>query len=210
MKPGVLVTASGRGLTFLFAVGIAAFAASYLWLDATAFSFVNQRDTYAELVTPLRLHVAGGIVALVVGSLQMFPSLRRRRRLHRALGYGYVVAVCISALAGFIVARFAFGGASNTAAFWTLSALWLCSTAQAVFCARRGDYDRHRVWMYRSYALTFAAVTLRLQLGLFQYATPLTFEESYLIVPWLSWIVNLVAVEWVLIARLRTQPATGQ
>ena len=198
MSSGALIIAGGRGLVLLFAVGVAAFATSYLWLDVTAFSFANQRETYAELVTPLRIHVGGGILALVVGALQMFPSLRRRRKLHRAFGYSYVGAVCASALAGFAVARFAFGGASNTAAFWTLSALWLYSTLHAVYCAKRGDYARHRLWMFRSFAFTFAAVTLRLQLGIFQYATPLTFEQSYLIVPWLSWIVNLIAVEWVL------------
>lgn len=208
MSPRVFFAAGGRGLILFFAVGIATFAASYLWLDVTAFSFVNQRETYAELVTPLRIHVGGGVIALVVGALQLFPSLRRRRKLHRAFGYSYVGAVTASAIAGFIVARFAFGGASNTAAFWTLSALWLYSTLQAVYCARRGDFDRHRVWMYRSFAFTFAAVTLRLQLGIFQYATSLSFEESYLIVPWLSWVVNLVVVDWIVISRPAPSPPT--
>ena len=202
VSPASFVAIGSRGLILFLAAGIAAFATSYLWVDVSDFSFVEQRETYARLLTPVRLHVGAGILALIVGALQMFPSLRRRRQLHRALGFGYVAAVTLSALAGFTVARSAFGGASNTAAFWMLSGLWLYSTLHAIYCARRGNIERHRVWMYRSYALTFAAVTLRLQLGIFQYLTPLKFAESYLIVPWLSWIANLIVVEWAILPRL--------
>ena len=54
--------------------------------------------------------------------------------------------------------------------------------------------------MMRSYALTFAAATLRLQLGLL-IALGLSFEQAYLIVPWSSWIINLIIVEWWLLSQ---------
>ncbi len=45
---------------------------------------------------------------------------------------------------------------------------WLYTGAQAYLSIRRRDVVAHRRWMIRNYALTFAAVTLRLELGLLQ------------------------------------------
>ena len=48
--------------------------------------------------------------------------------------------------------------------------------------------------MVRSYALTFAAVTLRLWLSALTGAG-VPFFEAYAAVAWLSWLPNLAAVE---------------
>ena len=48
--------------------------------------------------------------------------------------------------------------------------------------------------MIRSYALTFAAVTLRLQIPLSQIAG-LSMETAYPVIAWLSWIPNLLLAE---------------
>ncbi len=60
---------------------------------------------------------------------------------------------------------------------------------------------QHRLWMMRSYALTFAAVTLRAQIGIGVALLGLSLEEVYLIVPWLTWVGNLILVEWWLAGR---------
>jgi hypothetical protein len=49
--------------------------------------------------------------------------------------------------------------------------------------------------MTRNYALTFAGVTLRLWLILFQVAG-LDFTFSYIAMAWISWIPNLILAEW--------------
>ena len=54
--------------------------------------------------------------------------------------------------------------------------------------------------MMRNYALTFAAVTLRMELGLIG-ALGYEFEVAYPVVAWLAWVPNLVLVEWWLLAR---------
>ena len=48
-----------------------------------------------------------------------------------------------------------------------LALVWLLATLLAVRAARAGDFARHEVWALRSFALTFAAVTLRIYLGAF-------------------------------------------
>ena len=52
----------------------------------------------------------------------------------------------------------------------------------------------HRRWMTRSYALTFATVTLRLWLP--RLAAIFPFETAYQTVSWLAWVPNLLIVEW--------------
>jgi hypothetical protein len=67
--------------------------------------------------------------------------------------------------------------------------------------ARR--YAEHRRWMIRSYALTCAAITLRiiLPVGL---ASGLEFSTSYLLAAWGSWTINLVIAE--LVVRYKKAP----
>lgn len=61
------------------------------------------------------------------------------------------------------------------------------------------DFQAHRKWMARSFALTFGAVTLRIYLPSFL-AMGLPFDKAYPLVAWVSWVPNLLAVElfWLL------------
>jgi uncharacterized membrane protein len=195
--------ATAARLTMLvLAVGIALFATSYLWLSADEFSFAGQRDTYAAHLTPVRLHILSGIIALVAGALQMMPSLRAQAGLHRKLGLLYIGSVALSSIAGLEVAQHAYGGFSNTVAFTVLAGLWFSSTSCGWWQIKQGRIHQHKVWMIRSYALTFTAISLRAQLGLLQGFTPLSFADAYSIVPWLSWVGNLLFVEWFVISRM--------
>lgn len=196
------VATAARFTMLFFALGIALFATSYFWLDTDEFSFAGQRDTYAAHLTSVRLHIFGGIIALVAGALQMVPSLRVRTSLHRKLGWLYIGSVALSSIAGVEVAKHAYGGFSNTVAFTVLTILWFSSTGCAWWHIRQGRIHQHKIWMIRSYALTFTAVSLRAQLGLLQGFTPLSFADAYSIVPWLSWVGNLLFVEWFVISRM--------
>lgn len=72
--------------------------------------------------------------------------------------------------------------------------------------------------MTRNYALTFAAVMLRLWLGVLIVSQEprlettyggnfdALFVEAYRVVMWLSWVPNLIVAEW-LINRRRARPA---
>ena len=59
------------------------------------------------------------------------------------------------------------------------------------------DIEHHREWMTRNYALTFAAVMLRLWQLAFGMAG-VDFLLGYMTVAWLCWIPNLMAAEWII------------
>jgi hypothetical protein len=78
--------------------------------------------------------------------------------------------------------------------FGALAVLWIAATAQAWRMILAGRVAEHRRWMIRSFALTFAAVTLRLYLPL----PPLMgfgFLEGYAVIAWLAWVPNLIVAE---------------
>jgi hypothetical protein len=57
--------------------------------------------------------------------------------------------------------------------------------------------------MMRSYAMTFAALTLRAELGILIFWFGLPLIEAYRVSTWSSWVVNLLFVEWALLASAR-------
>jgi len=65
---------------------------------------------------------------------------------------------------------------------------------------RKGSSSRHRRWMMRNYALTYAAVMLRIMIPAFATAG-VGIESSFPLIAWACWVPNLVFVEWVLLGR---------
>lgn len=84
------------------------------------------------------------------------------------------------------MAGYAYGGAVTKLGFGGLGVALLTTTAMALFEIRRGNVAAHREWIIRSYALMFAAVTLRIELPLL-IATFGGFDPGYRIVAWLCW-----------------------
>ena len=142
------------------------------------------------------MHVLGGGLCLLIGGFQFSKRLRSKRiRLHRNFGRAYLILVLIGGIGGLILAPQADGGLVARIGFFTLALLWLFSGLQAYLAVRRKDVETHRAWMVRNFALTFAAVTLRIQLGLLA-GFGVGFDEAYPVVAWLSWVPNLILVEW--------------
>lgn len=153
-------------------------------------------DRFATLHIPTVAHILTGPLALAAGALQFSERLRATRpRVHRALGWAYAVSVLVSGVGGLLMARLSEGGQVTHWGFGLLGAGWLLTTGCAIRAITRGAVDAHRRWMTRSYALTFAAVTLRvlLPLGL---AAGVAFETVYRVVSWAAWVPNLLVVEW--------------
>jgi uncharacterized membrane protein YozB (DUF420 family) len=78
-----------------------------------------------------------------------------------------------------------------------LGLCWLMSGWMALAAIRRGDVTGHREWMVRNFALTFAAVTLRLWLPTLTAATG-SFIDAYRTVVWLCWVPNAIVAEIIL------------
>ncbi|MDG0793987.1 DUF2306 domain-containing protein [Cohnella ginsengisoli] len=150
----------------------------------------------------LYVHIAASSLALLIGPMQIFrrPGSPKAVRLHRKLGKIYVAGIVLSSLVGIPLSLSASGGWQARSGFLLMDAAWLYTTCAAVFYVTRGRIERHGRWMLRSYAITFAAVTLRLyQFPLMQLFD--AFEPAYRLSAWLCWTVNLAVVEWILLKR---------
>ena len=141
------------------------------------------------------LHVSLAPVALIIGSVQFFAGIRRRRPLHRWLGRAYAMAILVSGSAGVVVGLNAAGGPSAQAGFGLLAIAWILTTANAVRHAMARRIGLHRRWMIYSFALTFAGVTLRLYLLGFM-AAGFSYTEASVYLAWLCWLPNLGFAWW--------------
>jgi len=153
-------------------------------------------------VWAFRLHAGGGGLALVLGAMQFLSPIRRHLpALHRWSGRVYVLAVLGSATGALVMAQTASGGGHNMFAFISLALFWLFTTGMALQSILTGKVEAHRRWMVRSYAMTFAAVTLRVGIpGLIIYGG-FSEAEAYSIVAWASWCFNLFFAEWFILRR---------
>jgi uncharacterized membrane protein len=144
-------------------------------------------------------HITLGGVALLTGWSQFMPRFRARHlELHRTLGKIYVAAVLVSGLAGLYVALYATGGLVSALGFGALALLWMGTTWKAYDLIRKRAPIQHKHWMIRSYALCFAAVTLRLWIPIFTAGFKMPFMEAYPIIAWLCWVPNLLVAEGII------------
>jgi hypothetical protein len=151
----------------------------------------------------LRVHIAASGFAMILGAFQFLKPLRRKApSLHRWMGRGYVLACTVGGLAGGVIALYSTAGPIAGWGFFMLAVLWVPFTLLALFAAMRKDFTSHERWMIRSFALTFGAVTLRLQLPFGPMLTGGDFLAAYVWIAWLAWAPNLIVAE-IYIAMLR-------
>ncbi|MFZ4607492.1 MAG: DUF2306 domain-containing protein [Caulobacter sp.] len=151
----------------------------------------------------LTVHAGFALVALTIGPFQFLKGLRARRpRLHRWMGRTYVLACLVAGAAGLVLALGATTGLVSTAGFGLLAVLWLFTTTKAWTSAMNRRFDEHRRWMIRSFALTFAAVTLRLYLP-FAFFSPFGYDDTYRAISFLCWVPNLAFAEVFVRVRAR-------
>ncbi|PCE66208.1 DUF2306 domain-containing protein [Sediminicola luteus] len=143
-------------------------------------------------------HIVFGGVAMGLGWIQFVRAARTKAPfLHRIIGLFYTLAVMASGVSALYIGYFATGGPIASIGFMTLGLLWIGSTLVAYGLGKKGQYRAHAKIMVVSYALTFAAVTLRFWLPLLQVVTG-DFVISYRIVAWLCWVPNLIfALTWI-------------
>ncbi|MBD2767043.1 DUF2306 domain-containing protein [Hymenobacter sp. BT664] len=143
------------------------------------------------------VHITSSLWALVAGLLQFVPALYRwRPRLHRTLGKVYVVSIlALAAPSGLILAAFANGGLAAKIGFTMQCLVWWLATGHAYRMARQRRWLLHAEWMLRAYAITLAAMSLRLESYGLYYVFHTKPIETYLTVTWLSWTGNLLLAE---------------
>ncbi|UKN03875.1 DUF2306 domain-containing protein [Paracrocinitomix mangrovi] len=192
----------------LLAVFLFTITAKYLTFQPDLNFLLVKQDLIFDTVwrPTFYLHVTSGMIVILIGPFQFLKAFRNKQmKLHRLIGkiYAYGILI-IAAPTGLIMAYYAEGGILSTYAFIIMSVLWFFTTLMAVITVKKKDLIGHQKWMYRSYALSFAAVTLRLLVPLMSepfvgyYLGSSHEEQTYIITvatAWLSWIINLIVAE---------------
>jgi uncharacterized membrane protein len=152
----------------------------------------------------LAVHAFCGGVALLVGPFQISERFRIRwPRVHRTMGWVYVVGVGLAAVAAIVMVPQVNFGPIAGVGFLALAIAWLIATGMALRMAIMQRFQDHRRWMLRSYALTAAAITLRILMPAAA-VMGLPPGPSYRAIAWMCWLVNLGAVEVHLFFRTET------
>ncbi|MGI4755389.1 MAG: DUF2306 domain-containing protein [Janthinobacterium lividum] len=143
-------------------------------------------------------HATSASIALLVGPWQFVKSLRTsRKQWHRRIGWVYLIAVLIGWISSIPVSIHAAAGPVSQAGFLALGAAWITTTSLGLLTAVKGQFEKHRRWMTRSYAVTAAAITLRIMLPI-SLLCGVPFKYAYPVIAWACWIANLCCAEYFL------------
>jgi uncharacterized membrane protein YozB (DUF420 family) len=195
------------GFFFLLGVALAANALSYGNFDPQ-YGFLKLKQTAIETGWYLPAYYAHVLVAgiiLVIGFFQVHDGFRKRFLIiHRAFGYVYVMGILFfSAPGGMVMAFFINRGPMVLWSFVLQCSLWVYFTYEAYRYIRQRKIEMHQAMMYRSFALTLAAITLRLYIFFLSDQYNLSQSTGYATLAWLSWVPNLIVAEVIIRKRFQ-------
>lgn len=200
-------------LMAFFAVAIALVAvAPYLSFNPANFANVFDGRFGDGSEIWLYVHVISGGLSLLLGSFQFWRWLREKHRnIHRWIGRLYLFAgIFPASISGIIIAQDSVAGLTGRIGFSALGILWFLTGFLALRAVLNKDIESHQQWMKRNFALTFAAVTLRLWIPIliiaqvpFGISEADAFAQAYQTVPWLCWVPNLLFVEYLIQRRFQ-------
>jgi uncharacterized membrane protein len=185
------------GFMAVSAVGVALYSLRYLGVPLGVWALVDAgiAGVIARVPFQALLHMVIAPIPLLIGPFQFIPSLRARHpKVHRYLGRIYVVTCVIAGLGALAIAPHASGGPVAGWGFGILAVLWIGTALGGWWAAVRRKFDLHRLLMRASYALTFGAVTLRLQIPIGLMLGYHSYSEMSVWLAYTSWIPNVIAV----------------
>ncbi|KQB39214.1 putative membrane protein (DUF2306) [Flavobacterium aquidurense] len=150
-------------------------------------------------------HVFSAIFVLLAGFFQFNSVLLKKfPAAHRNIGKFYVfVVLFLSAPSGLFIGLFANGELYSKISFVSLSILWFCFTYKGFTAIKNKNITKHKAYMFRSFALTFSAITLRFWKVILVYLFHPAPMDVYQIIAWLGWVPNLLIVEYYLYNQLK-------
>jgi uncharacterized membrane protein len=126
-------------------------------------------DESTQLATGgMGIHFAAGGLILVLGSLQFIDQIRYKKPIiHRWIGRTYVLACILAAVGGlfFIFQKGTIGGWIMDLGFAGYGILMLVAAVQTIRKARIRDFDNHKNWAIRLYALAIGSWLYRMDYG---------------------------------------------
>ena len=148
-------------------------------------------------LTGFYVHITSSLWVMAGGIFQFIPALYHSKPiLHRNIGKLYVLSVLLLAVpSGLILPFYANGGLPSKVGFTMPCIVWWLSTLLAWQEIYKRQWLSHIEWMIRSYAITLAAMSLRIESYWLYYFMGTKPIETYLTVTWLSWTGNLLIAE---------------
>lgn len=144
-------------------------------------------------------HVYTSIFVLLTG----FSALLRKdfglKNFHKNTGKIYIFLILfLAAPSGIYMGVFANGSILSKISFVILGCLWWFSTFKAYQSARQKKFKEHQQWMWRSFALTISAITLRMWKVIIVYLFHPNPMDVYQIIAWMGWIPNIILIEYLI------------
>jgi uncharacterized membrane protein YozB (DUF420 family) len=199
-------------LLIILAVPLAINGLSYLNLDFDyRFLKLKQHAIATGWYLPAYYsHVLIASIILLVGIFQInTPWQQRWPMVHRSLGKVYVFGVlCFAAPGGFVMSLFIQRGEWVLASFILQGIAWIVSTYLAYHYIKKKEIQLHRNWMWRSYSITLAAITLRAYVFMSSWSLELSQPAAYATIAWLSWVPNLLVCELYIWIKDRAKVST--
>ncbi|MDQ0066725.1 DUF2306 domain-containing protein [Chryseobacterium lathyri] len=144
-------------------------------------------------------HVYTSIFVLLSGFLAILRKDFSIKNFHKNMGKIYIFLILIlAAPSGIYMGFFANGGFLSKISFIILGTLWWFTTYKAYQSARQKRFKEHKQWMWRSFALTLSALTLRIWKVIIVYLFHPSPMDVYQIIAWLGWIPNILLIEYLI------------
>jgi len=166
---------------------------SFLMIKQTE---VGQRPEYLYF---FYIHVYTSIFVLLSGFLAILRKDFGLKSFHKNAGKIYIFLILfLAAPSGIYMGIFANGGVYSKISFVILGGFWWYSTFKAYQLARHKDFKEHKQWMWRSFALTVSAITLRMWKVIIVYLFHPNPMDVYQIIAWMGWIPNIILIEYLI------------
>lgn len=106
-------------------------------------------DILFEQATPIPQHALAAFAAVILGAVQLW--MRKGGRVHRTMGYIWVVLMAIVALSSFFIHELRLFGAFSPIHLLSIFTLW--SLYMAIRAAKDRRINAHRRWMQNLYVM---------------------------------------------------------
>ena len=231
MKPGIrLRRALWSAIIFLAFIGVAVALRRMVHLlpvvvrgyhppaatsNPVAARFAALDDLFARYPILTLVHIAPGLLFMMLGPLQFSSTIRARHlRWHRWSGRIFVICGAIIGISALVMSfgMPAIGGFNQAAATTLFATFFLFALGKAFWYIRRLEVALHREWMIRAFSVGLAVATIRPIIGMF-FATSrfsgLTPYEFFGIGFWIGFVLHLMAAEAWIHATLPGQTTVG-
>jgi hypothetical protein len=198
-RPGIgskaLITLAALAAIVFVLVAAFPYRAMFGSQDAARQSLQDFQFSYWPRRGWLLTHIAGGLVALLTGPVQLWLGLHNvKMEIHRKLGFVYIAAIVVGSIGAIGLAVQTDGGLVFGSGLFFLAMAWIATTSLAFMAIKKNLIDQHKEWTIRSYVVTFAFVTFRAgQVAMTGRGVDL--QTAIGVMAWACWAIPLLITE---------------